>query len=104
MPHESIEAEFVYLPTPSPDQEEHRQLDQEGPLSSPLSHHSTHGAATYVRTGNNIVNIKSLKTEWKIEGYHSVGFEKGKHKDPGDWGKGCKWFVSLSCVFFVTSD
>ena len=60
MPHESIEAEFVYLPTPSPNQEEHHQLDQEGPLSSPLSHHSTHGAATYVRTGNTSGKKKSM--------------------------------------------
>ena len=63
MPPGSIEAEFVSPPTLSPDQEEHHQLDQEGPLLSPLSCHSTHGAATYVRTGDNVINVKSLKKE-----------------------------------------
>ena len=104
MPPEPVEADFIYLPALSPDQEEHCHLDQEGPLKSPLSHHSTHDAATYVGTGNNVVNLKSFEKEWKIEGYHIVGFKKGKHEDPGKWGKGCKWFVSCSYVFFETSD
>ena len=102
MPPESIEAEFVSPPTLSPDQEEHHQLDQEGPLLSPLSCHSTHGAATYVRIGENVIKVKSLKKERRSRDI--VGFEKGKHEDPEEWEKGCKWFISHSYVFFKTSD
>ena len=104
MPCEPIEAKFIYLPALSPDQEEkYCQLDQKGPPLSSLSCHSTHGATTYVGTGGNIINLKSLKKKQKIEGYH-VSFEKGQHENPREWGKGHKWFVSLSHVFFKTSN
>lgn len=100
MPSEPFEAEFVYPPALSPDQEEeYRQLDREGPLTSPLSRHSTHGTATYVGTGDDIVNVKSLEKERKNEGYHIVTFEEGKHENPREWGMGRKWFITLATSF-----
>ena len=40
------------------------------------------GTTTYVRTSDNIVNVKSLEKEWTIEGYHIVNFVEGKHENP----------------------
>lgn len=84
MPSEPIEAEFAFPAALSPAQEEeYRQLEQEGPLSRSITVTSSHAPT-----------IRDEVAHFKQDGYKIVEFDKGAGEDPREWSKGQKWYVS----------
>lgn len=87
MPSEPIEAEFVFPPALSQDQEdEYRQLEREGPLTS---------NPTATTTVTDTISIHDLEKQYSKEGYHLVEFTPGAGEDPREWSKTRKWCASL---------
>lgn len=91
MPSEPIEAEFAYPPALSSSQEEeYRELDQEGPLS---------GTATVTNTRP--PSLSEVEAAFSKEGIYVVNFEKGMGEDPREWPRLKKW--SVLPIHFYTS-
>ncbi|KAF8965491.1 MFS polyamine transporter [Flammula alnicola] len=91
MPSEPIEAEFAFPPVLSAEQEEDfRELDVEN-----LSPEFTNVDAT-THVPRRVHTIHELELTRTKEGYHIVGFEKGKGEDPREWGNGKKWYITLT--------
>ncbi|KAF5368931.1 hypothetical protein D9758_002914 [Tetrapyrgos nigripes] len=89
MASEPLEAEFAHPPVLTREQEdEFRQLAQEGPLSSAATI-STESSPT----------LADLKQAYNEKGYKVVEFEKGKGEDPREWNILKKWYVTLTTAF-----
>ncbi|ESK91681.1 mfs polyamine transporter [Moniliophthora roreri MCA 2997] len=90
MPSEPIEAEFAAPPALSRTQEEEfRQLEQEGHLHLP-------------RNSSDILHDASLKeveAAFRKEGVKTVSFEPGTGEDPREWSKLRKWYITLTTAF-----
>ncbi|KAK1232772.1 hypothetical protein PQX77_004097 [Marasmius sp. AFHP31] len=87
MPSEPIEAEFIRPPALTPGQEEEfRQLEQEGPLST-----STLGSAA--------TSLKAIEEGYKKEGVKIVSFEPGSGEDPREFPKFKKWYITITTSF-----
>ncbi|THV06107.1 MFS polyamine transporter [Dendrothele bispora CBS 962.96] len=93
MASEPVEAEFAHPPVLTRAQEdEYRELAQEGPLSR-----SSTVTDTFTPT------LEVLKQTYSKQGYKLVEFEKGKGEDPREWSKLKKWYVTLTTAFLCTA-
>jgi len=79
MPSEPIEAEFAHPPALTLAQEEEfRQLEQEGPLVSPT-------------LGSAATSLKAIEDGYRKEGLKIVSFERGE--DPREFSRFKKWYA-----------
>ncbi|KAG6896494.1 hypothetical protein C0992_007949 [Termitomyces sp. T32_za158] len=92
MPSEPIEAELVFPPALSQAQEdEYRQLEREGPLTS----HNQTATTTVTDT----ISIHELEKQFSKQGFHVVEFTPGAGEDPREWSKTRKWAVTAAVSF-----
>jgi hypothetical protein len=91
MPSEPIEAEFAVPPALSLAQEEEfRQLEQEGPLhsSDTLANGKSHG-----KSHKKSSSLEDEEAAYTKEGIKIVAFESGTGEDPREWSKFRKWYT-----------
>ncbi|KAG5351147.1 hypothetical protein C0989_007737 [Termitomyces sp. Mn162] len=94
MPSEPIEAEFVFPPALSQEQEdEYRKLEREGPLTP------NHQTPTATTTLTDTITMNELEKQYTNQGFHLVEFTPGAGEDPREWNKGRKWAVTAAVSF-----
>jgi len=87
MPSEPIEAELVFPPALTREQEDQlRELEIEGliVIERPSTRHSHFSSPP---------TINQLEQTYTKEGFHIVKFDKGTGEDPREWSRFQKWYV-----------
>ncbi|KAF7304374.1 MFS polyamine transporter [Mycena chlorophos] len=108
MPSEPLEAEFAHPPALSGLQEDElRELELEGPIRVPEHVGDADAETGTVVDGDGekppstgtVTSLRDLERAFTKEGVKVVSFEPGAGEDPREWGRGKKWYITMTTAF-----